>query len=134
MDILIRKATIQDLPTLLRFEQGVINAERPFDPTLKGDPNRYYDIEVMIDATHIELLVAESQGELIGSGYARIEDSKPYLQHRQHAYLGFMFVDPAHHGKGVNKMIIDALEEWALSKGLAELRLDVYVKNEAAIR
>ena len=31
----IRVATIKDLPLLLEFEQGVITAERPFDPTLK---------------------------------------------------------------------------------------------------
>lgn len=34
MHILIRKATPADLETLLRFEQGVVQAERPFDPTL----------------------------------------------------------------------------------------------------
>jgi len=43
----------------------------------------------MIRASHIELLVAESEGEVIGSGYARIESAKPYLKHGRHAYLGF---------------------------------------------
>jgi GNAT superfamily N-acetyltransferase len=132
--ITIRPATLDDLETLLRFEQGVIGAERPFDPTLKGDPNRYYDIKAMIDASHIQLLVAEKDGQLIGSGYARIEDSKPYLQHRQHAYLGFMYVDPAYRGKGINKMIVDALEQWSLSKGITEMRLDVYSGNSSAIQ
>ena len=31
--IRIRKATFDDLNTLLRFEQGVIEAERPYDRT-----------------------------------------------------------------------------------------------------
>src|SRR3569832_778853 len=115
-DTIIRKAQTKDIHVLLAFEQGVINAERPFDPTLKGDPNRYYDIEEMILATHIELLVAEKDGQLIGSGYARIEEAQPYLRHRQHAYLGFMYVELSHRCKGVNKMIVDALEQWASSK------------------
>ncbi len=132
-DILIRKAQTKDIPVLLQFEQGVINAERPFDPTLKGDPNRYYDIEAMIAASHIELLVAESAGEVIASGYARIDRSDPFLRHEQHAYLGFMYVEPTHRGKGVNKMIVDALEQWALSKSITEMRLEVYVPNTAAI-
>ncbi len=133
--IIIRPATLNDLPTLLRFEQGVIHTERPFDPTLKqGDDTRYYDIPVLINASHIQLLVAEWNDELIGSGYARIEEAKPYLQHRQHAYLGFMYTDPAHRGKGVNTKIIEALKEWARSKNIKELRLDVYFPNEAAIR
>jgi RimJ/RimL family protein N-acetyltransferase len=133
-EITIRKATTGDLATLLKFEQGVIAAERPFDITLRGDPNYYYDIEKMIEAPEVELLVAEFGGELIGSGYARIEDAKPYLLHAQHAYIGFMYVVPQHRGKGVNKIIIAALAAWAVAQQITELRLDVYSDNAAAIK
>ena len=104
--ITIRTATIDDLDTLLRFEQGVITAERPFDVTIKDGHVNYYDIVHLIEAPHIEIVVAESGSEIIGCGYARIEDGRIYLKHKQHAYLGFMYVDPAHRGKGVNKMVI----------------------------
>ncbi|MEO6540842.1 MAG: GNAT family N-acetyltransferase [Ferruginibacter sp.] len=132
--VMIRKATLADLETLLSFEQGVISAERPFDITLKTGDTNYYDIEKMIIATDVELLVAELDDELVGSGYARIENAKDYLQHKQHAYLGFMYVKPQHRGKGVNKMIIDALASWAASQHIKELRLDVYQQNESAIK
>ena len=132
--VVIRKATLNDLDTLLAFEQGIINAERPFDPTLKKEHTHYYDIEKMIEAPEVELLVAELGKEIIGSGYARIENAKAYLQHQQHAYLGFMYVVPHHRGKGVNKMIIDALTTWATAENITELRLDVYQENEAAIK
>jgi RimJ/RimL family protein N-acetyltransferase len=132
--IIIRQATLNDLDTLLIFEQGVINTERPFDSTLKKGHTHYYDIEKMIAATNIELVVAELDGELVGSGYARIENAKPYLQHQQHAYLGFMYVVPNHRGKGINKMIIDALAIWSAAENITELRLDVYQENEAAIK
>jgi hypothetical protein len=39
--MIIRKATIDDLPVLLQFEQGIISAERPFDSTLLPDPISY---------------------------------------------------------------------------------------------
>jgi len=132
-EIITRKATINDLETLRRFEQGVISAERPFDPTLKNDPFNYYDLEFMIDAPHIELIVAEVNGELIGSGYARIETAEHYLQHEQFAYIGFMYVEPQHRGKGINKIILEALEKWALSQNITELRLEVYFNNTLAI-
>lgn len=132
--IITRKAIEKDLETLLIFEQGVISAERPFDPTLKNDPNHYYDIQKMMDAEAVELLVAELNGELVGCGYARIENAKPYLLHSQHAYLGFMYVQPAHRGKGINLKIMDALTLWCKSKNIQELRLDVYYNNDAAIR
>jgi GNAT superfamily N-acetyltransferase len=132
--ITIRKANLQDMESLLRFEQGVIAAERPFDPTLKQDPVHYYNLPEMIEASHIELLVAAIDGMLIGSGYARIENSKHYLQHTQYAYLGFMYTEPRHRGKGVNRIIMEALKQWALDKNITELRLDVYYNNSAAIR
>jgi GNAT superfamily N-acetyltransferase len=132
--IIIRKAIHADLPILLEFEQGVIAAERPFDPTLKREVTRYYDLEVMITARHIELLVAELDGGLIASGYARIEDAKPYLKHAQHAYLGFMFTHPAHRGKGINQKIIEGLRNWAIGQGITELRLEVYCDNVNAIK
>lgn len=130
----IRRAIFEDIPTLLHFEQGVISTERPFDETLKKEETRYYNIPEMIAAPHIELLVAETDGKLVGSGYARIENAKPYLQHRQHAYLGFMYVEPAYRGQGINKAIISALEKWSLAQGITECRLDVYYENNSAIK
>ena len=131
--IIIRKAEQSDFDTLLIFEQGVIHAERPFDSTLKNDPINYYDIKKMIAANDVELVVATLKNKIIGSGYARIEDTKPYLKHSQHAYLGFMYVIPEFRGKGVNKLIIDALAKWSASKNIIELRLDVYHNNTPAI-
>jgi len=132
--IIIRPATLADMNDLLRFEQGVIAAERPFNPTIKPDPVRYYDLEEMIHAPHIELLVAVQSGRPIGSGYGRIEKARHYLNHPLHAYLGFMYVEPAYRGQGVNQMIMAALEAWARTQGIAELVLDVYYGNASAIR
>lgn len=132
--IIIRKATLADLDTLLVFEQGVIKAERPFDSTLKANPLRYYNLEEMITAPHIELAVAELGQQIIASGYIRIENSKPYLQHDKHGYLGFMYVTPNHRGKGINKKIIDFLKDWAETKNITELILDVYIDNINAVK
>jgi ribosomal protein S18 acetylase RimI-like enzyme len=132
--ILTRKATLKDIDTLLVFEQGVIKAERPFDTTLKPDPLHYYDIEEMITTPYIELVVAELVNKIIGSGYARLENSKHYLQHSKHAYLGFMYVDPNYRGKGVNQKIIEALKNWTVLQNVTEMRLDVYFNNDIAIK
>lgn len=130
----IRIATINDLPLLLEFEQGLISAERPFDPTLKKNPTSYYDIEEMIRTESIHLIVAEINDKLVGTGYARIEKSKIYLQHKYHGYLGFMYVVPGHRRKGVNNKILENLTQWCKSKNIHELRLDVYNENTDAWR
>ena len=132
-NLIIRKATINDLESLLRFEQDLISTERFFDDTLQ-QPTHYYDLQMMMAASHIQLLVAETPTRLVGCGYARIENAKPYLKHTKHAYLGFMYVVPEYRGKGVNKQIIEALEEWSLEQHITEWRLDVYFDNSPAIK
>ena len=133
-NISVRQASISDLDTLNLFEQGLIDFERPLDATIKGGDIHYYDIARMIESASVEIVVAESAGELIGCGYASIEDSKPYLTHQSHAYLGFMYVAPEHRGKGVNRLIIEALKKWSVSKGVTHMRLEVFASNPAAVK
>ena len=133
-DIIIRPASEKDMPALLEFEQGVILAERPFDPTLKESDINYYDLNYFLESPDVELLVAETDGEIIASGYARIMESKVYQQFERHAYLGFMYVKPAYRGKGINRLILDDLKKWVLKQGLTELRLQVYQENISAIK
>ena len=132
--MVVRRATLADLPTLLEFEQGVIGAERPFDPTLQPDPIRYYDFDKLLGSPHIEVVVAVAEDAIIGSGYARIDAAEPFLMHRSHAYLGFIYVTPSHRGRGVSRLLIDALATWATQHGVTELRLEVYAENQRAIR
>ena len=133
-EIIVRTAGLKDLDTLFRFEQGVISAERPFDNTIKDDPVYYYNLKEMITAPHTELVVAELNNELIGSGYARIEKAKHFARHEYHAYLGFMYTDPRYRGKGVNMKIMDALKHWAARHAITEFRLEVYADNTSAIK
>ncbi|WP_369753217.1 GNAT family N-acetyltransferase [Flavobacterium sp. WC2409] len=130
----IRKALLSDLTTLLEFEQGIIEAERPYDPTLKKEKIHYYDIEKMIAALEVEVLVATIDSIIVGSGYARIETAKPYLNHIDYAYLGFMFTHADYRGKGVNAKIIESLKVWCRTQDIVELRLDVYNDNPSAIK
>jgi len=132
--IKIRKAGPEDLATLRLFEQDLIRTERPFDPTLKKDPINYYDLEKMMGDPDVELVVAEEEGKIIGSGYALIKKAKHYLDHENYAYLGFMYVLPGLRGQGVNALIIDRLMKFARAKGLSEIRLEVYEENESAIK
>ena len=130
----IRVATINDLPLLLEFEQGVITVERPFDPTLIKGPTSYYNIKEMITVENVYLIVAEINEKLIGTGYARIEKSKNYLQHKYYGYLGFMYVAPEHRRKGVNNKILENLVHWCKSKNIHEIRLEVYNDNTDALK
>ena len=133
-EVKIRKASLDDLEQLMIFEQDLIKTERPFDPTLKPDPVNYYDLKTMLASPLAEVVVAETDNKIIASGYARIDKSKPFLKHSQHAYLGFMYVVPEYRGQGINKKIMDVLKDWAVSQNITEFSLEVYYDNASAIK
>lgn len=130
--ITIRKATENDLDILERFEQGIVETERPFDSTLKDGMIHYYDLREFMHSADATLLVAEDDGRIVASGYAQIREAKNYLKHDRYAYLGFMFVEPAFRGKGLNRLILDELISWSRSRHITEVRLDVYAGNDIA--
>jgi ribosomal protein S18 acetylase RimI-like enzyme len=132
--IIVRRATTADLESLLRFEQGVVNAERPFDCTLREGPIQYYDLSQILNSENAHFVVAESGPQIVGCGFARIQSAKPYLKHRLQAYLGLMYVDLAYRGDAINGKIIDSLKQWCRSRNIDEMRLEVYHDNLAAVR
>ncbi len=134
MKPIIRKATKKDLPVLDIFMDGLVEAERPMDVTIKDGKVIYYDLEGFILSEDAVLYVAELNEELVASGYAKIKPDRIYLKHDKHAYLGFMFVPEKHRGNGYNKLIVDALLAWCKTKNINEIRLDVYNSNPSAIR
>lgn len=133
-NIKIRQATLQDLPTLLHFEQEIIKAERPFDVTIKEGPVSYYDLEQMVQDANARVVVAEADGKLVASGYAISKRARHYLDHERYAYLGFMYTDPEYRGLGINAQIVDELKQWSVKKGFKEIRLTVYSDNLPAIK
>ena len=134
MNPILRIANLDDLPTLLEFEQRLIKAERPMDPSIKDGNISYYDISEMIKASNSEVFVVELDHEIVASGYAKIIDDRHYLKHTKQGYLGFMYVPEEHRGKGLNKLILNVLIDWCKARNVFEIRLDVYDVNETAIK
>ena len=132
MVVEIRKAIESEIETLLSFEKGIVAAERPFDHTLKEGEIHYYDLIELIKSENAEVLIAVVDNEIVGSGYAKILKAKPYQKFTAYAYLGFMYVKPAFRGQGINQKILRGLLEWARSKNLIEVRLEVYDENTIA--
>jgi len=128
----IRAATGSDLPLLRRFQQAIVAAERPFDPTLKSGKLQYYDLDALVTRPDACLLVAVDADQIIGTGYARLAAAEPFLQHARYAHLGFMYVEPDYRRRGINAQIIEALKQWAGAQGVTELRLKVYAQNVSA--
>ncbi|MFP3833997.1 GNAT family N-acetyltransferase [Chryseobacterium sp. SIMBA_028] len=133
--MITREATKEDLEILLEFEQGIVSAERPFNSTFIDGEIHYYDLNEFIQSPDATLIVVEDNNKIVASGYALIKKSdKDYNNFKSYAYLGFMFVKPEYRGKGINKLITDELVNWAKSRNISEVRLDVYAQNDSAIK
>ncbi len=132
-NVLIREAVESDLPTLLQFEQALIQAERPFDPTIRTGHLHYYDLKEFIANKEAKVVVAVVDGQIVSSGFGIAKVARSYLDHEQYAYLGFMYTLPEYRGKGINGKIVEVLTKWAQSKRLMEIRLTVYQDNDPAI-
>lgn len=130
----LRAAVLKDKPVLLKFEQGVLEAERPYNSAIKSTDAFYYDLDDLIQSDKSHLIVAEVDEAVVGCGYSQIRESKQALVHQAHAYLGFMYVEPEYRGKAINKKIIDELFRWSKSQGVTDCYLDVYGGNQGAIR
>ena len=129
----IRQATLNDLEILLEFEQFLIDYERNLTSNIKDGHINYYDIESFIKKPDAVVIVAETNGEIIGSGYALIRSNKTYKTPDKYVYLGFMYVKEEHRGKGVNKRIMNELIKWGKKSGHHIFKLDVYSNNSSAI-
>ncbi|WP_240732827.1 GNAT family N-acetyltransferase [Halioglobus maricola] len=132
--MVFREAIDSDLALLREFEQRVIEAERPYNSAIKSEPTTYYDIESLISDRDSQLLLAETDNEIVATGYAQIRSSKASLKHAQHAYLGFMYVSPKHRGQGINSMLIEQLISWCEQRSVQNFYLDVYALNRSAIK
>jgi GNAT superfamily N-acetyltransferase len=133
-ELIIRAAVQTDLPILKEFEQGIIATERPFNDCLKSEYICYYDIGALIDGQGSHVMVAEDDGVIVASGYARIRESKAHLTHDYHAYLGLMYVASTHRGMGINQLVIEALISWGKNQGMQEFYLEAYAENNSALK
>ncbi|MGB1311278.1 MAG: GNAT family N-acetyltransferase [Leucothrix sp.] len=133
-DVNLREATINDIEQLLALEQRLIDAERPFDASIKSGKVTYYDLTAMLSDADTHVLVVELAQDIIATGFVQIRQSKASFEHDQHAYLGLMFVSPEHRGQGINQRIMDALIAWSDNRGIDVFYLEVYPQNESAIK
>ncbi|MCB2114587.1 MAG: GNAT family N-acetyltransferase [Parvularculaceae bacterium] len=133
-EIIVRRADVRDLETLKRFEQGIVEAERPLDPTIKKGRVTYYDLGALIKSPEAFFAIAEADGEPVACGFSRRAAGRLFTEPAFYAYVGLMYVDPEWRGRGVSARILDRLKEWAREAGLTELRLEVYPANSPARR
>jgi ribosomal protein S18 acetylase RimI-like enzyme len=82
----------------------------------------------------VVILVVEREGEVLGYTYAAIEGSDCMSLRGPAGVLHDLIVDPAHHGGGVGRKLLDATLAALQARGAPRVVLSTAVKNHAAKR
>jgi putative acetyltransferase len=108
-----------DVVALIRQSDALMQSLYP------AESNHLVDIDALAEP-HVYFFVAREHGRALGCGAFVIADGK-------HAEMTRVFVDPAARGKGVARLIMEALEREAAKLGIALMRLETGIKQAEAI-
>ena len=80
------------------------------------------------------LLVAESDGEVVGYAYAAVEGTDYMALRGPAGVLHDLVVDPAHRGQGLGRALLEAALQALAAKGAPRVVLSTAERNEPAQR
>ena len=138
--VTIRPATKADLPAIGRLGALLVRMHHDFDPqrfiaaTPQTEEGYAWYLGTQLEEPNVIILVAERDGEVLGYTYAGIEE-RDYMALRGRAGVAYdIVVDPAHRGRGVGRMLLDATLAALKARGAPRVVLSTAERNESAQR
>ena len=138
--IAIRPATPADLSAIGRLGALLVRTHHDFDPErfIAATPQteRAYAsfLGTQLEEPNVVVLVAERDGEVLGYTYSGVE-GHDYMSLRGPAGVLYdIVVDPAHRGRGVGRMLLDAALAALKARGAPRVVLSTAERNESAQR
>ena len=136
----IRRAMTSDLPRLGRLGALLVEAHHDLDPRRflaanHRTPANYASfLSTKLEDPDAAVLVAEAHAEVIGYAYAEVQ-GYDYLALRGPAgVLHDLIVDPAHRGRGVGRLLLNAALAYLQARGAPRVVLLTAERNQAAQR
>lgn len=125
----IRPATREDLHSLTTLLEILFTIEEDFQFDRK---RQHHGLQMMLANHQACILVAESKKELVGMCAGQLLIST--AEGGQSLLLEDVVVVEEHRRKGVGKLLIDSITEWAKAKHVSRLQLLADKNNQAALR
>jgi ribosomal protein S18 acetylase RimI-like enzyme len=136
----IRPALPKDLPSIGRLGALLVRMHHDFDPQrfLAATPHTEQGyarfLGTQIDEPSAIVLVAERGGEVLGYSYAGMEGLDYMALRGPCGALYDIIVDPAHRGRGVGRLLLDATITALEARGAPRVVLSTAERNEGAQR
>ena len=89
-----------------------------------------FDAQFAAPSDEVLFLVAEEAGQVTGTVFANTRED--YFTGKPYGYIEVLAVAEAAAGKGIARRLMDAVEEWASSRGLSRVELAVFATNRRA--
>ena len=132
--IIYRLGTLYDEFELKNMLQGIVEAERPMDQSLKDGFIKYYDPMNFVTQDDGCIVVADHDSKLVGCGAITLEKAREYFHYERVGHLKMMYVATEYRGQGINQSIMKHLIEFAKQQDVNDFKLTVYPENTSGIR
>lgn len=123
----VRRATVDDLATVVALRLSLLReyADHPVYGRLRADVEARARplFEQQIKAPDQAIFLAEHGGAIVGIVRCADVKGSPLLLPDRYCYITSVFVRPDHRRQGVLSALMDRAEDWARSRGLADMRL-----------
>lgn len=133
----IRPATYEDIPSLLKLYHCLFAEASHLQPYNFCAAEQTEDfLKTTIDDPKSTILTAVRDKEIAGFAVLFEENTPPYrcLTPHHYAYLMDLVVQPELREIGIGSSLLDASKDWARSRGLDHLELNVLPENKTAAR
>jgi GNAT superfamily N-acetyltransferase len=126
-NLLIRDATLADIPELLRHRRGMYE-DMGYDDEVAlvamTETSRPYLREAMVNGT-LHAWVATVDGRVIGGGLVIVSPwlSHPYDQQCRRATVLNMYVDPEFRRQGIARQLMQTMIGWCRNQGFVHVSL-----------
>ncbi|MDZ5471477.1 GNAT family N-acetyltransferase [Bacillus sp. 31A1R] len=120
------------------FILGLSSRFNEFEFMSWRDPEKMDEAQIMMAKEAIQnpnsiIFVAEDEfNQLLG--YLHVTTMSDYFTGVEQGYVSSIAVAKEGEGKGVGRKLMEKAEEWAKSKGYQQLVLNVFDKNERALK
>lgn len=138
--VIIRPAAPADLAAVGRLGALLVRTHHDFDPqrfiaAMPRTEQLYASfLGRQLDQADVVVLVAERGGEVLGYTYAGVEGNDYMALRGPAGVLHDIVVDPAHRGRGVGRMLLDATLAALKARGAPRVVLSTAERNETAQR
>ena len=136
MDIHVRRATIEDLPTIQSLSQALFEYERTYtkeyDLAWSNSVDGQKFFTKRLKSRSMFILLAQVDSHIVG--YAAVCITKiSWRMYNPIAEIENLCVDPLYRGKGVGKMLIGEVARIAKTRGAKRLRVTAIAQKRSRI-